>query len=158
MEKPILVVMVGLPGSGKTTVANELVKNYGFKIFSSDDYRLKLLGDENNQDNNYYIFKRLKKDVRYNLKNGNNCIFDATNVTMGCRKRIFKGLNDIEFNAIAIVISTNIEECFKRNSLRERFVPEDDIRTFLPYWLLLMCQNLLINLRCLLKKRDLIWF
>ena len=38
--KPSLVVMVGLPGSGKSTIAEELAKkNPNTAIFSSDKYR-----------------------------------------------------------------------------------------------------------------------
>ena len=40
---PLLIMMVGLPGSGKTTVANELhrllaVRGYECKILSTDSY------------------------------------------------------------------------------------------------------------------------
>ena len=43
-------MLVGLPGSGKSTIAQKIVetnKEYKCKIFSSDNYRSEILGDIN---------------------------------------------------------------------------------------------------------------
>jgi predicted kinase len=127
-KKPLLIVMVGIPGSGKSTIAEEIKNTYNFKIFSSDEIRKELLGCANDQSNNYYVFKTLYERLKDNLTNGQNCIFDATNVSIGDRKGVFKKLKDVEFDAIAYVVATNVEEAIHRNSLRDRKVPLEDIQ------------------------------
>lgn len=129
-RKPLLIVMVGIPGSGKSTIAEEIKNTYNFKMFSADEIRKELLGDVNDQSNNYYVFKTLYERLKDNLANGQNCIFDATNVSIGDRKGVFKKIKDVEFDAIAYVVATNIEESIRRNSLRDRKVPLEDIQKF----------------------------
>ena len=85
--KPTLIVMVGLPGSGKSTIAKQLAEdNPNTLIFSSDAYREKICGDENDQSNNDLVFRTLHKDLREALLLGKNCIFDAIcwNGTKSC--------------------------------------------------------------------------
>ena len=50
-----LIMMIGIPGSGKSTIANELLEKWELnngKIFSSDEYRKIICGDENDQTQN----------------------------------------------------------------------------------------------------------
>ena len=67
----IFLMMVGIAGSGKTTVAHKL-KNHLFEteetkeckleIFSSDDLRQELLGDINDQSQNKKFLKKWKNE------------------------------------------------------------------------------------------------
>ena len=45
MNKPTFTMMVGLPGSGKSTYAKELAERTNAKICSSDAIREELTGD-----------------------------------------------------------------------------------------------------------------
>ena len=57
---PQMIMMVGLPASGKSTKAQELAKEYNATIFSSDALRKELYGDENIQGDNTKLFNTLK--------------------------------------------------------------------------------------------------
>ena len=59
MKKPILTVLVGLPGSGKSTYANK-IKNA--ILCSSDKVREELYGDENIQGDKQKVF-RINQDI-----------------------------------------------------------------------------------------------
>lgn len=128
-----LIIMVGLPGSGKSyTIKNCINKSGIFKVFSSDEYRLKICGDENCQDRNQEVFGHLYKDLKDALLSGYNCIFDATNVTRKDRRRIFSqiaGIPNVE--VIAYVMRNPLEVCIKQDNAREKFVGEDVIKKFL---------------------------
>ena len=130
-----LIVMVGLPGSGKSTLIrgfnNHLSLSY-YQVFSSDTYREKLLGDENDQTGNELVFKTLYADLRAALQAGKNCVFDATNTTLKARRRIFEQIKDISQveEVVAIVMSTPFEECVWRDSNRDRTVGRDVIYKF----------------------------
>ena len=69
LNRPILIVMVGIPASGKSYKAKELSELYNANIYSSDTYRKELLGDENCQDNNELVFNTLFNDIYYDLCN-----------------------------------------------------------------------------------------
>ena len=79
-------MMVGLPGSGKSTYAKQLSEETNAVICSSDTIREELYGDENSQDNNDEVFKILHSRIKENLKNGKNVIYDATNINSKRRK------------------------------------------------------------------------
>ena len=127
---PKLYIMVGIPGSGKSTYAE---KNFSHlaTIFSSDKIRGELLGDENNQSNKDLIFSTLYARVREHLLSGKDALIDSTNVNRFERARVldkFKDLSDIE--RVAVFVNTPLEECLRRNSSRARVVPESVIRDF----------------------------
>ena len=125
-----LIVMVGLPGSGKSYVAKNEFPNY--KVFSSDAYRLLICGDENCQDKNQEVFNALYRDLRLALQKGEDCIFDATNVTRKDRARIFNQIKGIlNVSVIAYVMRTPLEVCVANDMRRERTVGYDVIKKFL---------------------------
>lgn len=124
-----LIMMVGLPGSGKSTWA----KNFADKevdIHSSDDIREELLNDINNQENNSLVFETLHKRVKDSLCAGRTCIYDATNLNYRRRKDFvsrIKALNPEVF-CICVFLPASYERCLERNRGRERVVPESVIR------------------------------
>lgn len=122
--------MVGLPASGKSTVAKSLSKKYSAKIYSSDDYRAKLLGDENDQSNNQLVFDTLYKDIHTDIGLDNNVILDATNVSVKSRARLLSMARQNECHTIAYVMQTSVNECIDRDSKRERHVGKDVIWKF----------------------------
>ena len=128
-----LIVMVGLPGSGKSTLIEKLNRymEVPYVVFSSDAYRERILGNEGDQSNNELIFKTLYTDLHAALQEGKNCVFDATNTTLKARKRIFEQIKDLtEINITALVVSTPFEECVWRDSQRSRKVGRDVIYKF----------------------------
>lgn len=113
----ILYTMVGLPGSGKST----FTKNHTeCVIVSTDAIRAELFGFEECQENGSLVFEIAFKRIRKALAQGCDVIFDATNVSRKARKSVF------QFNAkhIAVFVNTDVEECKKRNTQRERKVPK----------------------------------
>lgn len=88
MNRPYFVMMVGLPGSGKSTYAKELADEMRAIICSSDAIREELCGDENSQDKNEDVFKILHSRIKECLRKGVNVIYDATNINSK-RRRAF---------------------------------------------------------------------
>lgn len=79
--KPVLVMMVGLPASGKSTIAYNLAKENNYIVFSSDALREELYLDINDQTHNHELFVELHKRIKTALKEGNNVIYDACNLS-----------------------------------------------------------------------------
>lgn len=139
--KPVLFYLVGLPASGKSTFAKSLVDNsfYPTRLFSSDALRQELWGDESIQGNNQQLFAELNRRVKECLKEGNDAIYDATNIDFKKRKAFCEELKKIDCVKICCVIATPYTECLERNKRRSRVVPEYVIdrmyKNFtVPYW------------------------
>ena len=98
-----LIVMVGLPGSGKSYYADMLCREAKTPIvvLSSDDYRKRLFGDENDQEHNDQVFKTLYADMRKYLISHVDVIFDATNTSLKSRLRVFNEIKNIECEKVA---------------------------------------------------------
>ena len=125
-----LVLMVGLPASGKSTYAKSFESGNTI-VLSSDEYRKRLLGDERCQYNNDLVFKTLYKDARELLQNGKNVVIDATNINMKARRRVLANFADLKILRQAVVMATPYLLCVRNDEHRERTVGEEVIRKFL---------------------------
>ena len=97
-------MMVGIAGSGKSYIANEI----GCKIVSSDAIRKELYGSEEDQSHNDRVFNEVHKRIKNSIKNGEDVIYDATNLSRKRRKNFLKELPaDVE--KIAVVAATELD-------------------------------------------------
>ena len=116
-----LYVMVGLPGSGKSTWASQK----GLPVHSSDSIRKELYGDEAIQGDGEKVFSILRKRIAHDLRAGQDCICDATNLTQRTRKQFAQWPGA---KTVAVWVNTPLEECLRRNANRSRIVPENVIQ------------------------------
>ena len=116
-----LIVMVGLPASGKSTKANELAEQYNATVLSSDDIREELLGNVNEQSQNTKVFEVMYKRAKDLLCKDKNVIIDATNINRKRRIHLIK--NELQADEyICHYIGSNIHYCLHRDNERERKV------------------------------------
>lgn len=120
---PNFVMLVGLPGSGKSYIAYKLSK-MDYNVHSSDDIREELSGDVNNQDINQKVFNILHSRVKEDLRANKNCVYDATNISYKRRKAFLEELKSIDCKKYCVVIATPYEVCVTQNGMRDRRVPE----------------------------------
>lgn len=127
MIKPTLIILCGIPGSGKTAYAKSYIEhNCNTVHLSSDAIRKELYGDESIQGNPVDVFSLMKKRAIDALNNGCNVIYDATNITRKDRASII----DVcpKFAKIEChVIWAPIEVCIEIDSKRERTVGKEVI-------------------------------
>lgn len=119
--KPVFLMVVGLPGSGKSTYIEKYYSNY--RVHSSDAIREELSGDVNNQDINKQVFSTLHKRVKDDLVAGHNVVYDATNISWKRRKAFLQELKNINCHKECVLMATPFELCVQRNNERDRVVP-----------------------------------
>ena len=127
MNRPSLILLVGIPGSGKTTYAKNYIEQNSNTIhLSSDAIRKELYGDENIQGNPADVFTLMQKRAVEALNNGQDVIYDATNITRKDRASIINvcpKFAQIECH----IIWASIETCIERDAARDRTVGKDVI-------------------------------
>lgn len=132
MDKPNFYMLVGLPGSGKSTYTKEHLK--GAVVCSSDSIREELTGDINSQDCNEEVFRVLHQRVKENLKAGKDVVYDACNISSKRRKAFVDELKKIECKKVCALIVKPYGQCVIDNMERERRVPEEVIKRMYLCW------------------------
>lgn len=112
-------MMVGLPASGKSTVA----ENLGVVVRSSDDLRVELLGDVNDMSDNSSVFDVLHSLIKSDLYRGQSVVYDATNLKSKYRKAFLESIKLLPCRKICIFMNTPYAVCWNRNNSRSRVVP-----------------------------------
>ena len=127
MKRPTLILLVGIPGSGKTTYAKEYVNSHLNTIhLSSDSIRAELYGNESIQGNPADVFSLMQKRAIEALNDGIDVIYDSTGITRKDREGIINVCP--KFAKIeAHIIWAPIELCITRDATRERTVGKEVI-------------------------------
>ena len=123
MSKSRVFVLVGLPGSGKSTyVAGK------DGVLSSDEIRKLLVDDPTDQTIHAQTFATIRRllTLRLELKRPITYI-DATNLTRKERRQWIKVAQKHGATAEAIFFDVPLAECQRRNRARHRVVPQEVI-------------------------------
>ena len=120
---PTLTTMVGIAGSGKTTIAAQIAASTGALIVSSDAIRGEIYGDENCQKNPGRVFDILHQRITKALRENFDVVYDATNLSCKRRMNFLKSIAHIECKKTCVVVVTTPEDIEERMTQRERKVP-----------------------------------
>ena len=127
MKRPTLILLVGIPGSGKTTYAKQYInKEPMVAHLSSDSIRKELYGDESIQGNPSEVFSLMQQSAVEALNDGKDVLYDATNVTRKDRSSII-GICPRFSKIECHIIWAPIEECIRRDANRDRTVSKEVI-------------------------------
>lgn len=121
---PTFTMMVGVAGSGKSTIAMQIaLKHKDTLLYSSDSIRGEIYGDENCQSNPGRVFDILHQRVVKGLSDGHNVIMDATNLSCKRRMNFLKSIAHIDCHKECVVVVTTPEDIEERMKSRDRKVP-----------------------------------
>jgi predicted kinase len=123
--KGIVVLAIGLPGSGKSS----WFKRHNVVPLSSDMVRSLLFDDVREQRFQDLVFSNLRSMLKARLiaKRPTNYV-DATNLTPQERQHWIKLAKDYNYEVHAVFFDVPLEVCVERHQRRDRVVPEDVMR------------------------------
>ncbi|XGW00190.1 MAG: AAA family ATPase [Leptolyngbya sp. BL-A-14] len=126
-----LVLLVGLPGSGKSSFAAALVRRCPQRrLIATDAIRSHLFGDEATQGHWLKVWQEVDRQFQQTVQQiasgqVQEAIYDATNVVRRDRRRAIAIARACGFTTVMSVwLNTPLPICLERNRQRERQVPE----------------------------------
>lgn len=126
-KQQTLVMMCGLPASGKSYIAQTLHEICPeMRLIASDDIRKDLYGDEAAQGDPEVVFAEVNRRISEALESGQSVIYDATNCYPWSRQKILDLIPaEREVSVRFWHIDTPLDVCLERNANRKRQVPEN---------------------------------
>ena len=123
--KGIVVLAIGLPGSGKSS----WFKRHNVTPLSSDMMRALLFDDVREQRFQDLVFSNLRSMLKARLiaRRPMNYV-DATNLTPHERQHWIKLAKDYNYEVHAVFFDVPLEVCIERHQRRDRVVAEDVMR------------------------------
>lgn len=120
-----LIMLIGIPGSGKSTYAEKIAERESAVVISSDRLREELFGNVLELRRNSKLFGEMYKRALQYLSEGKNVVLDATNIT-GCKRKSI--LNKFKsYYKECYYIKTPLQKVLHQNRSRDRNVPENVI-------------------------------
>jgi len=117
-----VILTVGPSGAGKSTFCSALADTPS-EIVSSDYLREVLSGDASNQMVNDKVFQMMYDIVSQRSKFHQRSILDATFLQRSSRKAYY-GPVVCGLPAFVVLVHATLEDCLKRQHMRDRKVPE----------------------------------
>lgn len=113
---PFAVWITGLPGSGKSTIAKELIKRLkGAEYLRLDEIRKKYISDPKFTDEEReFVYSKFIDDGAEKVKQGKNVIFDATANKLIWRKNARGKIS----NFAEVYVKCSISSCMDREGKR----------------------------------------
>jgi len=133
MTKINCYLLVGVPASGKSTLAKRLARSKNALVLSTDTIRQILYGNPKTQGNWEDIQRVLHNLLLKCVSQNKSVIINATHTLRAHRQTLLTLSKQI--NWTCIYLKTDLDTCHKRNLKRSRVVPKDVINS--------MHQNLL---------------
>lgn len=114
-----LYMLCGIPGSGKSTISEHLSGH----VVSTDSIRNFLWQDAAIVKHDALVFQLVENIIDYLLGNGENVIFDATNLTVKIRRKYIELAKAHHAPVILHWVDCSLATAIERNAKRDRKVP-----------------------------------
>ena len=131
---PILYILCGASGCGKTTWAANFIKEHrDIRYVSRDEIRFELVDpNESYFSREKEVFRRFANTIRQTLVNGFDCIADATHLNEFSLRKLTQAIDMYfkDYEIVYVSFNVNADTCIKHNANREgrANVPETIIR------------------------------
>ena len=115
----IIIILVGIPHSGKTTFSKYLQEKYNYKVVSTDDIKKRIY--KGGKYDVKHLFEVQKEELETLMKNNCLVVADSNNSKKIYRDDIIKLALKYNYKHYSIYIKSNIED------VKERLIKDNKI-------------------------------
>ena len=124
-----MIVLCGVPGSGKTTIARILCgRMRGAVHVQTDTIRRMIARPNYNRQESAFVYESCVQMAREALRRGRPVILDGTFARSAHRARAVRALRGLCSRHIIVHAVCSMDTAKRRNSSREEMVPEERLR------------------------------
>lgn len=123
-----LIIMCGLPGSGKSSRATFISQEESARIVESDVVRDLYFNGKQDKETHVKVFEKVHEEVLKTLSEGFSVICDATNLNYKHRMSLINKAKKYNPHIVCDLSMTQYEICIERDKYRERSVGERVIK------------------------------
>lgn len=126
LEKPVVIMLVGPPGCGKTKKAKKLVER-GYVRTNRDDLRMSMFGAYSGltKKQEDLITEVQIRAVHTAMGQRKDIVIDDTNLNWNTQRMWARMIEDFCTHDLEFFVTTTpLKKCIERNRGREKFVPE----------------------------------
>lgn len=121
-QKPLLIILMGLPGTGKSYLSEYLNQHYSFTVLSGESITHSIFGTEkctaSQYKEAYEILRFLAGDL---LKQQYSIVIDGTNLKYEFRKQIYRSIGDLAKVILVYLFADDVTALKRANSRREDY-------------------------------------
>lgn len=115
VKNPTLIILMGLPATGKSFLANLLEEKFNFVKVSGENITYQLFKKTACTVKQYErVYKIARLLTAKFLKNGYNVVFDGTNLKKKYRKQIYEVTNNIQVRRFLLWVKARPKIIFER--------------------------------------------
>ena len=119
MVEPALIVVSGLPGTGKTYFSQKLAESLPFIILESDALRKALFSSPNHSpQESSHLFQACHHLIEALLKNGIPVILDATNLSERYREHLYSIADRLGVKLVLVRVEASPQVVYERLKAR----------------------------------------
>lgn len=121
---PDLIILMGVPASGKSTWAEERAVKGSIRVVSSDGIRALYFGDINDQSHNSEVWEIVYDMTDFALSMGEYVILDATHASKRVRAKSIEAGRKADARVLGVYFPISVVEAKIRNLARDRTIPD----------------------------------
>jgi len=146
-KDPGLHMVVGIPGSGKSTFAKQLSTEFGYWLIELDAIREHSISVQTAEWRKKhevspgfapsiegYVWQTAYDALEHELRNGSPVVWDCTNVKPNDRHTVKTYADKFKAPITVYLMETPWEECLVRNAKRDRVVPLEVMLRMKEWW------------------------
>ncbi len=122
--KKVVALLIGVPASGKSTLARQLLGHASFVHLNADSIRKEVNGDENSHDRDNLVWMKFQERYEAALQSGQSVLVDNMNHTRATRSNLIRAARKAGYAVKLVYLDVPLAVCLERNRKRGKDIPD----------------------------------